>query len=296
MRALSEAVRRTMARPKLLAALVGVHVAIALLASGPLHATLAPLLDHRPAAARLLGGDDGLYGELFGDHPEILRVAGASAQGAALLYGLLAWILAGGVLAALAGDDPAVGTVAVTAACARRAGRMVRVGLGGLIVRVAPILVAVGVGFAADKWLTGGGFARQVLVGVAVLVVAGGAWSFATVAIDYARALAFFDETVKPWRCVWRGFKLALRRAPETALYAAFSGLGFALSTALYLAVALALPNEPTWAAALLMVLRLALAFARAFFTVATLTAAALAARAIASARTADALTAEDAR
>ncbi|HZS38726.1 MAG TPA: hypothetical protein VFF06_17965 [Polyangia bacterium] len=276
-----EAIRRVTARPQLLLAVAGLHVAVALLASGPVSATLQPLLDGRPAAAGLVRGDDGLAGELFSDHPEILRVAGASAEWSALFYALLSWILVGGLLSALASDDDehVRGPVAVAAACARHAGRMVRVGLVGLPLRLLPMAIAAGAWFAVGHFTKGRGFAELVLGAAVLALVFGGAWSFITVSIDYARGLAFADAGLKPWRAVGRGFTFALRRFAATTKLAAFSGFGFALSTGAYLAVALALPNEPAWAFVALTLLRLGLVLARAFFTVSTLTAAALAVR-----------------
>jgi len=281
MGAVGEAVRRVAARPRLVLAVAGLHVAVALLAAGPVAATLAPVLDARPAAGELLRGDDGLTGELFADHPEILRVAGASAEWSALLWALLSWILVGGLLAALASDDDAAahGPVAVASACARHAGRMVRVGLVGLILRVVPVGIAVGAWFAVGRFTKGRGFAELVIGALAMTVVAGGAWSFITVAVDYGRGLAFADASLKPWRAVGRGFKLALRHFAATARLAALSGLGFALPTAIYLAIALRLPNQPAWAFLALTGMRLALVAVRAFFTVATLTGAALTVR-----------------
>jgi hypothetical protein len=282
MGALGEAIRRVRARPRLVLAAAGLHVAVALLASGPVAATLRPLLDARPAAGGMLRGDDGLAGELFADHPEIVRVAGASAEWSALFYALLSWILVGGLLAALTGEGDggeARGPVQVAAACARHAGRLVRVGLIGLSLRLIPMAIAVGAWFAIGSLTKGRGFPELVIGALAMALLFGGAWSFITVAADYARGLAFADETLKPRRAVGRGFKFALRHFAATARLAAFSGFGFALSTAIYLAIALRLPNEPAWAFLALTLLRLALVAARAFFTITTLTGAALTVR-----------------
>lgn len=280
MGALGDAIRRVRARPRLLLAVAGLHVAVALLASGPLSATLKPLLDGRPAAAGMMRGDDGLTIELLADHPEILRVAGASAQASALLYALVSWILVGGLLAALTrdgGDDgEARGAVAVAQACARHAGRMVRVGLLGVPLRLLPIGVGVGAWFAIGTVAHGGGLTQVVARAAATALLFGGAWSLTTVAVDYARGVAFADGELPAWRAVARGWKRSLGHFGPAARLAAFSGFGFALSTGAYLAIALALPNEPAWSLAVLMLLRLALVVVRAFFSVSTLAAAAL--------------------
>jgi hypothetical protein len=55
---------------------------------------------------------------------------------------------------------------------------------------------------------------------------------------------------------------------------AAFSGLGWLALTLAYHTIAYALPNAPSWAFMLLMLLRALVAFGRAFVTVVALVAA----------------------
>src|SRR5207244_1670740 len=73
------AIGTVLARPRLLLALALLNLATAWLTARPLSAALAPLVDKRPAATAMVGGDDGLAAELVSDHPSLVTVALASA-------------------------------------------------------------------------------------------------------------------------------------------------------------------------------------------------------------------------
>ena len=106
MEPLVEAFARVWARPRLVLALAALNVLFTIVAAHPLSSALAPAIDLRPGAGGLLSGDDGLYAELLLDNPAIGRVAASGAELAVLVYGLLAWLLAGGILATLARPHP----------------------------------------------------------------------------------------------------------------------------------------------------------------------------------------------
>ena len=114
-------------------ALALTNIGLAVVMSAPLSSMLAMLLDHRTAAAGMAAGDDALWIEFLSDHAEIAAVASVALAGGVILYGLLSWILDGGVLAALAldGERRALGASGVLAQSAERAGRMVKLGLLG---------------------------------------------------------------------------------------------------------------------------------------------------------------------
>src|SRR5258708_26998178 len=98
---LSEALSRVTSRPWLLVLLAALNVALSFLLSFPLAAMLASIIDPRPAATVMASGaDHGYTIELLTDHPELLMVAMVALGMGVLLWGLLSWILTGGVLAA----------------------------------------------------------------------------------------------------------------------------------------------------------------------------------------------------
>jgi hypothetical protein len=273
---LSEALRRVGARPWLLAALALINVGITVLLSAPLSAALANLIDLRPAAGAMAGGDDGLLFELFTDHAAIAIIGSVALGGGVLVYGLLSWILDGGVLAALALDDDrgAIGGAQIVAESARRAGRMVKIGLLGTLLRVIPALFAALAYFIAHAVVTGRTFQPNLRTAMLSLVIGAVAWTAMSIAIDYARGLALHDARTSSWRLVGRGFLLVFLRPSETLQLVAFSmaawvGIGF-----LYYVLASHLTALP-----LLTLLRVIALVARVAVTATTLTAAARIAR-----------------
>jgi hypothetical protein len=276
---IAEALARVSKRPWLIVALAGLNLGIALLATLPFSAALEPILDARPAAAGLLTGDDGIFRELFADNAAVGSVAGAGAQLAVLVYGLLAWLLAGGILATLAQPGalgPREGAGGLLAASASHGWRMLKIGGAGLLLRLVPIGLATGLYFAGKPLVAHRGL-REIGLWMALLALAfAWSWSLATVAVDYARALLIAHPHLGIFRALGRGLKLAWRRRGATAALAAFSVATFLAVTLLYHAIAYALPNPPLWSFALVIVLRVATALARAFFSTTTLVAAGL--------------------
>jgi hypothetical protein len=249
-------------RWQLVAFLAAVNLALAFAAAGPLSAALTPI-DWLPAARAIVGGDDGLALELANEHPELFRVAGAGAWIALTLNGLFFWILAGGLL------DPGAGVIA---GAAKNARLMLKIGALGLLVRLACAGLAGAAWFAVKPLWDDQGFGELLLGLATVALVAGAAWSLGTVAIDRARGLALRDPSLPAWRALGRGLR-RLRQRRMLAI-AAFSGLGWLALTLAYHTIAYALPNAPSWAFALLMLLRALVAFGRAFVTVVALVAA----------------------
>jgi hypothetical protein len=275
---LSEAFRRVTGRPWLLAALAVLNIGLTAVLSTPLSVMLQDLLDMRPAASVMVGsGDTGLLAELLTDHPDLIRVAAVSAGAGALLYGLLSWVLAGGVLAALAldGDRRARGAAEVLAESVRRAGRMVKIGLLGLPLRIVPGLIGLCAMLLMRAVVTGRTFQPMSIVVAATMVVAAVAWAAVSVVLDYARGLSLDDAQTWSWRLVVRGLKLAWTRRVATLQLIAFSMAAWLAVGLIYYWLGAQLP-----VLFVLTVLRLASVVARAAITATTLTAAARVARA----------------
>lgn len=275
---LSEAWGRVTARPWLLAALAGLNVGLSVLLSAPLSALLSPLVDLRPAASVMMsGGDDGLMAELLADHPEVLAAAAAALGAGALVWGLVSWVLSGGVLAALAldGDRAARGAGAVLAESARRAGRMVKLGALGVPLRLIPALIAGGGLMLLRAVIRGRTFQPLSLAAMGALVLGAVAWAAVTVAVDYARGLALDDAQTRSWRLVARGLRLAFVRRSATLQLIAFSIAAWLAVGVIYYWLA-----GHLGALLILTVLRLASVVARTAITCTTLTAAARVARA----------------
>ena len=274
---ISEAFRRVWARPWLLAALALANIGLSLLLSTPLSAMLSALLDLRPAALAMVNGDDGLLFELHGDHPELLAVAAVSAAAGMLLYGILCWVLDGGVLAALALDHDrrARDAAAVLAESARRAGRMVKLGLLGLLLRLIPLLLGAGAFAFARAVIKGRSYQPSLTASMLALVCAALAWSAVSVAIDYARGLSLENPRTRSWRLLARGVKLVFQRRSASLQLIAFS-------TAAWLAVAVLawIIDGHLGALILLTIVRLLAVVARVAINMTTLTAAARVARA----------------
>ena len=274
---ISEAFRRVWARPWLLMALALTNVGLAVLMSAPLSAVLGMLLDHRPAAAAMAGGDDGLWIEFLSDHADVVVVASVAMGAGVLIYGLLSWILDGGVLAALAldGERRARGAAAVLAESARRSGRMVTLGLFGLGLRVVPLLFGAVAWQLAHVMIKGRTF--QPFLNIAMLALAAAAltWTTVSMAVDYARGLSLDDDRTRSWRLVGRGLKLLFTKRAATLQLVAFSMAAWLAILIVYWLFAGHLT-----ALILLTLLRLAAAVARVTVTMTTLTAAARVARA----------------
>jgi hypothetical protein len=274
---LSEALSRVTSRPWLIVALAAVNVGLSIVLSSPLSAMLAMLIDRRPAAAVMVSGaDHGYTVELLMDHPELTSVAAVALGAGVLLYGSLSWILTGGVLAALAldGERRAASGAEVVAESARRSGRMIKIGLLGLPLRIVPMLfggIAYGIMHAV---VTGRTYQPVSMVAMLSLVVAAVVWVLISVALDYARGLSLDDAQTRSWRLVARGLKLALARRTATLQLIAFSLAAWLAVGVIYFGIA-----GSVQLLLVLTVLRLACVAARATITMTTMTAAARVAR-----------------
>ena len=266
---------RVRRRPWLIVFLAALNLAFALLAAQPLSTALEPL-DVRPAGAAIVKGDDGLLAELVGDHPEIVREAASGGRTALLVYGVLAWLLAGGLLTQLArSDEEPTGARAFAAAVGANAAPMLKVGVAGLLVRVVPIAIAVGGWFAVHPIWRGHGFGRLCLAMGLLVALFGLTWSLATVTIDYARALKLDNPALATWRALVLGARLILSRPGATFALVGFSSLGVLLLGAVDHGLGALLPAAPAWSAVTLFFVRLAVAYGRAFVTTTALVGAA---------------------
>lgn len=274
---ISEAFARVWARPWLLMALALTNVGLAVLMSAPLSAMLAMLLDHQPAAAAMAAGDDGLWFAFFSEHTEVAAVASVALGGGVLVYGILSWILDGGVLAALAldGDRRARGAAAVLAQSAARAPRMLTLGILGTLVRVVPLGFGAAAYAIAHAVIKGRTFQPNLLTSMLALAAAALSWTAVSVAIDYARGLSLDDAQTRSWRLLARGVRLLFARRAATLQLVAFSMAAWLAVGVVYWLVAGRLSALP-----LLTLLRLAAVVARVAVTMTTLTAAARIARA----------------
>lgn len=214
------------------------NVLVAAFAARPFGAGLAAVLDHRPGAAALAAGDDGLLVEVLSDHPALARAAGSAAQAALLLQGLLAWVLAGAVLASVALAERR-GVRALLEAAATHAPRMLAVGALGLIARLAPIAVGILAGLAVAPLARDRGLGPLAAGATLVGLVFALAWSFTTVALDRARALAILDGALPVLRALKAGVVRTVRRPGAPLAIAAFAVVGFVAVTALQQALAL---------------------------------------------------------
>lgn len=274
---ISEAFRRVWARPWLLMALALTNVGLAVLMSAPLSAVLSVLLDHRPAAAAMAAGDDGLWIELVSSHFEFVVVASVAMGAGVIIYGLLSWFLDGGVLAALAldGERRARGAGAVLAESVRRSGRMLTLGLMGTVLRVVPLVFGALAYKIAHAVITGRTFQPNLMMSMLALAAAALTWTTVSMAIDYARGLSLDDAQTRSWRLLARGLKLLFTRRGATLELVAF-----AMAAWLAVAVVYWLLAGHLTALLLLTLLRLAAVVARVTITLTTLTAAARVARA----------------
>jgi hypothetical protein len=277
METLKQAWDRVRSRWRVVVALTLANLLLTMLASRPLSAALSPLLDGRPAAGAMVRGDDGLLAELLSDHPEAFNSGLGAAQALVILWGILAWVLAGGILStmALGPVGAARGSVRdLLAASSTHAWRMLKLGALGLLTRLVPLLLAGAVWLALRPILHSRGFAQLAVWSLVTGLVLAVTWSWATVAVDYARAIALTDPISVP-RALARGLRRSLR-APTVAIVL-FSVGGFGLITLLHAAIAHRLPAEPLGAAVVAFLLRVVAAFARTTVTVTALVAAGLA-------------------
>jgi len=273
---ISEAFRRVWARPWLLMALALTNVGVAVLMSAPLSSMLAVLLDHRTAATAMAAGDDALWIEFIGDHAAVMAVASVALAGGVILYGLLSWILDGGVLAALAldGERRAVGASGVLAQSADRAGRMVKLGLMGTLLRVVPLAFGALAYAIAHAVIKGRTFQPNMMTSMLALAAAALAWTAVSVAIDYARGLSLDDPQTRSWRLLARGVRLLFARRAATLQLVAFSMAAWLAVGVIYWLIA-----GHLGALAVLTLVRLFAVVARVAITMTTLTAAARVAR-----------------
>ena len=245
--------RAAWAKRRIVLLLGAINLAAALLASEPLSAPLARLIDLRPSAAAIAdSADDAPRAELLEDHPELVSAAVEAALLAMLLYGVWSWVAAGGLLA-----DRFV------AGCADNARRMLAVGVAGAPLRLIPLAVVGGASL-----LVGHAFSEVAWIAALTALVAGFLWSLTTVILDRARGLAVRDGT-RAWKSVRASLSLARRQPGRTILLALFSGGGFLAVTALQLA----LTHLTSWSLLALTAGVLG-ALGRAWFTSATLLAA----------------------
>jgi hypothetical protein len=274
---ITEAFRRVTERPWLLAALVLTNIGLSVVLAAPLSAMLSLLIDLRPAATAMAGGDDGALIALLMDHPEIISVAAAAGGAGILLYGLFSWIIGGGVLSALAldGERRARGAAEVLAASARLSRRMIVTGLYGLVLRVVPLLFGALAYFVAHAVISGRTFQPMMMTSMLSLLAAAIAWTTVSIAVDYARGLALDDDRTYSWRLVARGIDMLFSRPSATLQLVAFA-------LAAWLAVGVgyfALASHLT-ALLPLTLLRICAVVARVAITMTTMTAAARVARA----------------
>jgi hypothetical protein len=260
----------------LVAALTLLHLLVAHLAAAPLSSALAPVIDDRPAARAMLAGDDGLTGELLSDHPSLARIGSESAQAAALLWGLFYWLLSGGILAQLDEREPERGPGALLGACGKHGARMIKVGLWGLSLRLAAVALGAGVWFALRPFSRGAGFGALELNALAALATLAIGWSLGSVALNYARAIAIALPSVRAFRAVGRGLRLAAHKLRPTLLIALFAGGGFVLTGALFHLAAHPLSSLSAGGLVALSILRVALALARVAITLTALVACGL--------------------
>jgi hypothetical protein len=279
---LADAAKRVAGRPGLILFLAVLNLGVALLCTEPLSATLQGPLDLRPAATSLIsGGDDGLVAELVTDHPELVRVAALSGRATLLVYGVLSWLLAGGLLGVLGGAGPR-GPRAFLVAVGEHAVGMLKIGGLGLGLRLVAIAVGVGGWFALKPLWYGHGLVALVLVHALDLALFGLSWSLGSVALDYARGLQVGEPALSSGRALWHGLRLVWQEPAATVRLVAGSAAGFVLLSGVSHGLGLLLPTAPGWSALLLVVVRLGVAFGRAYVTTAVLFGAALTAQAAA--------------
>jgi hypothetical protein len=247
-------------RPGIVLVLAAMNLALALAATAPLSAQLAPLLDTRPLASEIVdGADDAPRAELLSDHPELVRATASTALLVLLVWGALSSAAAGGVLGAVRDGEP------FAAACARHGWRMAKVGACGLLLRLPALVAPAGAWPLLDEART---FSQVVAFSAGPLFAGGALWSLGTVAIDRACGAALADPSLSAWRALRAGLGTSRRRFADTVVLATFSGGGFVLVTLAQFAAARALPP-------LAMALGVAGALLRATLTAATLLAAA---------------------
>lgn len=274
---ISEAFRRVTERPWIIAALVLTNIGLAVLLSAPLSGMLSMLLDERPAATAMMNGDDGYLVTLLFDHPEVFAVAGVAVGAGVIVYGLLSWVLGGGMLAALAldGDKRAVGAPSVLAAAARLAGRMIWTGFFGMLLRVIPLLFGAIAYAIAHAVVTGRTFQPNMATSMLAILVAAVAWTTISIAVDYARGLALDDAHTASWRLVGQGLRMLWGRPSATLQLVAFG-----LAAWLAVGVGYFFVASHVTAPLLLTLLRLVAVVGRVVITMTTMTAAARVARA----------------
>lgn len=267
-----EAFARVWARPWLVVALALTNIGVSVVMTAPLSAMLAMLLDKRPAAAAMAAGNDGLWLEFLTAHSEVATVALVALAAGVVVYGLLSWVLDGGVLAALAFDDErrARGAGAVLGESGARASRMLTIGLFGVLLRTIPLLLA-GIAYAiAHAVISGRTFQPMLLTSAVTLVIAAIVWTAASIAIDYARGLSLDDPHTRSWRLVPRGVGMLFVRRAATLQLLAFTLAAWLAVGAVYWLIA---PHLSFLV--FLTFLRLLTLVARVMITMTTLTAAA---------------------
>jgi len=277
--AVRQAWARVRSRPRLVVGLALANLLLASAAARPLSWALASLLDRRPAATAMLQGHDALAAELLSDHPEPFIAGAAAAQMVLILWGVLAWILAGGILSTLAlpSEIPPRGSLReLVGASAEHAWLMLKLGALGLTTRLVPLLLGGAVWAGLKPLLHHRGFSQAATwIGLTALVLAL-SWSWATVALDYARTIAL-SAPVRLHRALGRGIRRSLS-APTVSIVL-FSLVGFAAVTLMQLALAHRLPEGSGWASFAAFFLRCTAALARTAVSVTALVAAGIAAR-----------------
>jgi hypothetical protein len=279
MTTMTEAWARVKAQPRLILLLAALNLLFSFASLRPFDATLAASLDQRPAAWTMVRGDDGLAAELLSDHPEVAAAAMSGAETALVIYGVLGWLLAGGILAQLVRARTSR-TSDVIAASWVHGGRMLKVGAAGLLLRAIPIAIGFLSGLALRPLYHGKGWSELVTVGSVVTLVVALSWSYVSVAVDYARLFALADARLNVFRALGRALKLTVRAPAATLTVALFSLVAFALANGLHALLAHRLPEAPAASYAALTVVRIALAVARAAITTTALVAAGLVAQA----------------
>jgi hypothetical protein len=219
------AAERTLGHPGLVLALAIAQLLAMELTSRPFSSALAPLIDKRPAAVEMVGGDDGLMLELVDNHRDLATVVLGAAPIGWLLAVLAGWLVAGAAVrrALLGARENLPTSVAATAQVSLTIGGL------GFFVRLPALLG----GFAG--WLVFhpedvGGFGHAVAAGAAALAMLAAPWAIGTVVLDYARTLAVSGARPTARRAISAALRLAWLRAGRTLTIAAVSSLLFVVA------------------------------------------------------------------
>jgi hypothetical protein len=219
-------------RPVVVLVLAACNLAVALYGAAPLSGVLAPLVDQRPAASRMVDDpDDYLAAELLEDRPEVVTATLQTALVLLLAWGPFSWIVAGSVLHAYGLGTPGTEMHPLSAS-ARHARRLLAVGALGLPLRLVPLAAPAAAWLVLRPLSHTHGLAALVWGLTAAGAVGAALWSLTTVALDCARGFAVASPTLLPYQAVLRGLWVVRRRPLATLRLAALSAVGLAASLA----------------------------------------------------------------